>query len=245
MQHILFSVIAERHLFETNALLQPGKRRAAARGEILFQCCRQLADQPQRRLAACQQPRQLRDGLNHKVHQVYENDHNAGGQPIAGQSEVRSNEKHAELRKNARHSADHTHEDLDPPFAELISLQSPVAFGKELIDLLLRLEALNDRESAEAVVQRGGKVLVSLRHTLFSFLQLVSRQKGSDQRQNRNADGDGGHNRGVPQHHGERADECHGFCDQGKLLRKIVRLYAACVVGQSRKIGSRTLVPKG
>lgn len=116
--------------------------------------------------------------------------------------------------KNARHSADHTHEDLDPPLAELIPLQSPVAFGKELIDFLLRLEALNDRESAEAVVQRGGKVLVSLRHTLFSFLQLISRQEGSDQRQNRNADGDGGHNRGVPQHHGERADECHSFCDQ-------------------------------
>ena len=37
----------------------------------------------------------------------------------------------------------------------------------------------------------------------------------------------------------------HSLCDKGKLLRKIIRLYAVRIVGKRRKIGRRAFVPKG
>ena len=80
VQNIFSFLIAEGNLLQTDTFFQPGNIGAPRGGRILLQCRGQLVDQAAGRLAAGQQTRQLRNGLDHKIHQVHEHNHGAGRQ---------------------------------------------------------------------------------------------------------------------------------------------------------------------
>ena len=72
---------------------------------------------------------------------------------------------------------------------------------------LLRLEALDDGEARERVLQHAGVALLLVGNALFRRRSLVPENHGDEDRQQGEADGDQGQKRTAPEHHDQRADK--------------------------------------
>ena len=245
MQDLLLRLVAKGYAAQSKSVLKLCRLVALWCIRILFECVGELFCQSERRLPAGQQVRQLRHRLNEKVHQIHKNDHHAGGDGAAGQRKKRANQKHAELRRYAGHGPDHADNILNPALGEFLLLQRGVAFRKKAENLPLRPKALDDGKAAETVLQRGGKARVPFRHAPLRALQPVACENGGQKWQKRQAERDDRQHGRIQEHHDQRARKGHKLCDNGKLLRQIVRLHGGGVIGQGGQVHRRILRLKG
>ena len=220
------------------------KLNAARRCRMLHERLRQLVDQPQRRPITRQQRGQLRDGIDHKIHQIHKEYDPACRDPPAGQRHVRPHQKHAQLCDHARDGADYAHQRPQAAAMEFFALQRAVAFGEQAQYLALRAEGLDHGKAAQAIRQCGGEALVRIRDATLGRLYPFARQQGRRKGQQRQPHGDRRHQRRAAQHHHQRAHKCDRHGDHRKLLRQIICLDARGVVGQRGQIYGSSARPE-
>lgn len=175
-QNFGFSVIAEPYVLEPKLTHQRRDLDTVRLHFVLLQRVCQLGNQAPRGFSRCKKRRQLRDRLDHEVHQIDKQNDRARRQTFSRQRQIRARQKHAQLRNDSGGRADPAHQRLEPAAAEFFLLQRAVALGKQAEDLLFRPESLDDGKSAETVGECCGKVAVLVGDSLFRGLQLPARQ---------------------------------------------------------------------
>ena len=116
-----------------------------------------------------------------------------------------------------------------------------VQFG----NALLRLKALDHRETHERVLQHADIALFLIGNVLFSYCRLVSQNHGDDDGQQREADGDQRQQRAAPKHETQRTDK-----RDANLYRSLQPPDKVCfnrihVVGERRDIKRAVLAGEG
>ncbi len=157
MQYLLAVFIPERNVIESYALPDLRNDDAPACGGVFFKGAGELFDKSQCRAQPRKQCQKLGYGSYHKIHEIDKHYYCACRKSPSAERDICACKKNAELRRNLRYRACHSHKHRYTPLTEFFLFKSAVALGKQPEYLFFRAEVFTtsnpERQSLSAAVK--------------------------------------------------------------------------------------------